>query len=163
MAQLLKEYHLSWLSVHPEYDELWLKSALKMGFDIHHIDCDRDNNNPNNLLLIECRDHMALHGSPEFARMAVSMSRDIQCKIRRKKLPKSIEVYNFTSRLKILGFNKTTFSNEIGIHKTTVSGWGNYLPFYAYRMLLLMEDVARLNETTAIPPSNKAISKGTKL
>lgn len=32
------------------------------GFDVHHIDGNKENNNPDNLVLIEHADHMRLHG-----------------------------------------------------------------------------------------------------
>ena len=33
------------------------------GFDVHHIDGDHDNNDPDNLVLIEHADHFRLHGT----------------------------------------------------------------------------------------------------
>jgi hypothetical protein len=36
----------------------------KQGFDIHHVDGDHDNNDPDNLVLIERYDHLRLHGRP---------------------------------------------------------------------------------------------------
>ena len=59
--------HTIWLESHPDYDEEWLKTALHAGFDIHHIDGNHDNNDPENLLLIEKSDHKRLHGiNPRF-------------------------------------------------------------------------------------------------
>ena len=69
MAKPLKEYHFAWLSSHPERTTDWLRFMLKAGFDIHHLDGDHGNNDPKNLVLIEHRDHMRLHGaSSGFAR-----------------------------------------------------------------------------------------------
>jgi len=55
-------YHIVWLTSHPHRSEEWLQNKLKEGFDIHHIDGNHCNNDPNNLVLIECSDHMRLHG-----------------------------------------------------------------------------------------------------
>jgi hypothetical protein len=63
MAKPLKEYHFAWLSSHPERTTDWLRFMLKAGFDIHHLDGDHGNNDPKNLVLIEHRDHMRLHGA----------------------------------------------------------------------------------------------------
>ena len=53
----------AWLSKHPDRTKAWLKRKQKEGFDLHHIDEDRSNNNPDNIILIEHRDHMSLHNS----------------------------------------------------------------------------------------------------
>lgn len=58
----LEPYHRIWLSNHPNRSEQWLKNCLQDGFDIHHLDGHHENNTPQNLVLIECQDHMALHG-----------------------------------------------------------------------------------------------------
>jgi len=69
----LKEYHKSWLVAHPERGEAWLKEKLREGFDIHHIDGDKANNDPLNLVLIEAGDHFMLHnGSKRALRMDTS-------------------------------------------------------------------------------------------
>jgi len=57
----MNKYHYVWLKKHPERTELWLAERLSEGFDIHHIDEDKGNNDPDNLVLIEHGDHMALH------------------------------------------------------------------------------------------------------
>ena len=58
----LQKYHYAWLSAHPERTKDWLRFMMKAGFDIHHLDGDHDNNSSENLVLIEHRDHMRLHG-----------------------------------------------------------------------------------------------------
>lgn len=58
----MKDYHQVWLSVHPERTAHWLKERLIDGFDIHHIDGNKNNNHPSNLVLIECSDHLMIHG-----------------------------------------------------------------------------------------------------
>ena len=58
----MKNYHKVWLDAHPERTLEWFKERMKDGFDIHHIDGDKTNNAPDNLVMIECRDHMRLHG-----------------------------------------------------------------------------------------------------
>jgi hypothetical protein len=60
----MTEYHLIWLENHPHRSAEWLKERLSDGFDVHHVDGNRDNNDPSNLVLIEHQDHMNnLHGS----------------------------------------------------------------------------------------------------
>lgn len=58
----MEPYHLAWLTAHPRRTVEWLKDKLRDGFDIHHLDGDHNNNDPNNLLLVECSDHLMLHG-----------------------------------------------------------------------------------------------------
>lgn len=53
-------YHV-WLKAHPGRDMEWLKRMLQEGFDIHHVDGNHDNDDPNNLVLIENLDHMMMH------------------------------------------------------------------------------------------------------
>ena len=55
-------YHFVWLESHAYRSEAWLADKLKDGFDMHHLDGDHENNDPKNLVLIECSDHMTLHG-----------------------------------------------------------------------------------------------------
>jgi len=59
----MKDYHYIWLENHRNRTEEWLRERLADGFDIHHADGDHGNNEPSNLILIECTDHMRLHGS----------------------------------------------------------------------------------------------------
>lgn len=54
-------YHWAWLSAHPERSEEWLRRHMRDGFDIHHVDGDKQNNSPNNLVLIDGADHLMLH------------------------------------------------------------------------------------------------------
>lgn len=57
----LRDHQMQWLSVHPARTEAWLRDRLRDGFDVHHVDGDRTNNDPANLVLIECADHLMLH------------------------------------------------------------------------------------------------------
>lgn len=57
----LRSHHLAWLSVHPCRSPQWLAEKLAEGFDVHHADGDHSNDDPDNLVLIECVDHMRLH------------------------------------------------------------------------------------------------------
>ena len=65
-------YHKVWLRSHPERDEAWLIERLRDGFDIHHMDGNHQNNEPSNLVLIESRDHMRLHGCDRLRKLALS-------------------------------------------------------------------------------------------
>lgn len=71
----MKAYHEIWLSAHPSRTEAWLQDRLKDGFDIHHIDGDHKNNDPDNLVLIESQDHMRLHGMRDKSARALSPKR----------------------------------------------------------------------------------------
>jgi hypothetical protein len=59
----IRKHHKAWLDAHPHRTLEWLKERTSDGFDIHHVDGDRENNAPENLVMIECSDHMMLHGS----------------------------------------------------------------------------------------------------
>ena len=65
----LPKHHIAWLSVHPDRSIEWFKRALREGFDVHHMDGDRRNNDPENLVLIETADHMNLHGRSSLRRL----------------------------------------------------------------------------------------------
>lgn len=58
----MKSYHLVWLQKHPVRTAEWMADKLKDGFHIHHLDGDHGNDHPDNLILIEGVDHLALHG-----------------------------------------------------------------------------------------------------
>lgn len=60
----LKPHHLAWLAGHPERAPEWLVAKLAEGFDVHHLDGDHANNEPDNVVLIDHLDHMRLHGMP---------------------------------------------------------------------------------------------------
>ena len=67
---LVEPYHYAWMEVHPHLGVEWLEGKLREGFDIHHLDGDHGNNDPMNLVLIYCGDHMMLHnGSKRFSRV----------------------------------------------------------------------------------------------
>lgn len=79
MAKPLQPYHYAWLSAHPERNTDWLRFMLKAGFDIHHLDGDHANNAADNLVLIEHRDHMRLHGA------RCGFGRELEIKKQRRK------------------------------------------------------------------------------
>jgi hypothetical protein len=70
-------YHEIWLQAHPWRTREWLQEKLNDGFDIHHIDGNKKNNKPDNLLLCDASDHMHLHGMPlrDMARKAAKPKR----------------------------------------------------------------------------------------
>lgn len=66
----MRSHHEVWLKAHGERSAEWLREMLVRGFDVHHLDGDHDNNDPKNLVLIECGDHMMLHnGATRFSRV----------------------------------------------------------------------------------------------
>lgn len=67
----LKSYHENWLTIHPQRSREWLKKQLRDGFDIHHLDRDHNNDCPENLVLIECDDHMRIHGGGLLGRFSM--------------------------------------------------------------------------------------------
>jgi len=62
----LKPHHQAWLNAHPNHNEVWMLTAISAGFDVHHVDQDKENNDPDNLLMIERDDHMKIHGMVHF-------------------------------------------------------------------------------------------------
>lgn len=60
----MQPHHFEWLSNHPDRTEQWLRDRLADGFQVHHLDCDHSNNDPNNLVLIDGDDHMRMHSIP---------------------------------------------------------------------------------------------------
>lgn len=62
----LQEHHIAWLLCHPHRGADWLRGMLCDGFQIHHIDGNHGNNDPQNLILVEWRDHARLHGCDDF-------------------------------------------------------------------------------------------------
>jgi hypothetical protein len=62
-------HHVAWLSAHPHRSRRWFSERLADGFDVHHLDNDHENNAPDNLVLIEHTDHMALHGGRGLGRL----------------------------------------------------------------------------------------------
>ena len=62
MPQDTHVYKEIWLQKNPHRSRQWLTERLMDGFDIHHMDGDHSNNDPDNLVLIEHADHMAIHG-----------------------------------------------------------------------------------------------------
>jgi len=57
----LSEHHKAWLSKHRKASIEFLREACAAGFDVHHIDEDHGNNDPDNLILIYSGDHALLH------------------------------------------------------------------------------------------------------
>jgi hypothetical protein len=62
LNQGLEEHHFAWLRKHPERDETWLCERLRDGFHVHHLDGNHNNDSEENLVLLEGKDHMGLHG-----------------------------------------------------------------------------------------------------
>ena len=65
----MNPHHKAWLEAHPDRDQDWLEKACREGFDVHHIDGDRDNHAPDNLVLIERLDHFRLHNGSGLKRL----------------------------------------------------------------------------------------------
>lgn len=63
-------HHVAWLAAHPERSQQWLEERMRDGFDVHHLNGNHDDNDPLNIVLIECGDHMMLHnGAKRFSRV----------------------------------------------------------------------------------------------
>jgi len=65
---MIAPHHAAWLSAHPDRDAAWLRRMVDEGFHVHHVDSNRANNDPANLVLIEGADHMRMHGKPLFTK-----------------------------------------------------------------------------------------------
>lgn len=74
----MKKHHKAWLSAHPNRTCIWLYEKLAEGFDVHHVDGDEQNNTPDNLVLIESADHIALHGRGVDLKEKLGFRRNIQ-------------------------------------------------------------------------------------
>jgi DNA-binding transcriptional regulator YiaG len=68
----MKPHHAAWLSAHPTRSLRWFRARVRDGFDIHHLDGDKTNNHPANLVMIENADHFMVHNG---SRKTVRMSR----------------------------------------------------------------------------------------
>lgn len=66
----MKPHHRAWLDAHPHRTAEWLAFRIAEGFDVHHLDGEHDNNNPENLVLIEHTDHMMVHGGRTLGRLS---------------------------------------------------------------------------------------------
>lgn len=75
----IESYHMAWLSTHPNRSLEWLQERMKDGFDVHHLDGDHENDDPGNLVLIDCLDHMRLHGT--------SWNRIVRNPLRKRRTP----------------------------------------------------------------------------
>lgn len=80
-------YHYSWLAAHPHRTAEWLKDKLREGFDIHHLDNNHSNNEPDNLILIEHTDHMFLHARGRtLGRLTQRKCKHVKHKIKKARL-----------------------------------------------------------------------------
>lgn len=57
----MNEHHEAWLRAHPDRSRTWFLTRLAEGFEVHHLDSDPTNNRPENLVLLEERDHKRVH------------------------------------------------------------------------------------------------------
>lgn len=124
---MLKEYHRVWLEAHQERDEEWLAARRLDGFDVHHIDGDKTNNLPENLLLIEHRDHFMLHSGarPRFIGNRGGRPKKIPDEHMREM------VFHDSWRpgvalktlLAELGWTKRDLAQRFGLHRNTISRW----------------------------------------
>ena len=91
---------------------------LKAGFDIHHIDGNHSNNAPANLVLIEHKDHMRLHGATRgFARELETV------KQRRRELFLAEGKLAYETALEV--YKTATYSSGIWIETGRKSGLGH--------------------------------------
>jgi len=98
-----RSYHRAWLALHSNRDEAWLREKLREGFDVHHLDGDKANEAPENLVLIEHLDHMRLHGSTmTIGRLAVIVTKKKIKRARLKDIEKeTIKEYQVVTKKKI--------------------------------------------------------------
>ncbi len=75
----LKKYHKIWLFKYG-FDEKWLRKKFVEGFHIHHIDGDKANENPENLMMIYGKDHIQLHGF-NYKKAAAGFQRQLKRRI----------------------------------------------------------------------------------
>lgn len=66
-----KPYHWDWLVNHPMREPEWLARRLRDGFDVHHLDGNPKNNDQENLVLIDCEDHMRIHNGSPLSRLVL--------------------------------------------------------------------------------------------
>lgn len=59
--QHIQAHHRAWLSAHSWIAWEWLDAKLEEGFEVHHVDGDHSNNDPQNLVLVYNSDHKLLH------------------------------------------------------------------------------------------------------
>lgn len=80
----MKPHYEAWLSSHPDRTMAWLCERIADGFDIHHIDGDHGNNDPDNLLLVESADHMRIHGMDIRGRAREAQRQKAEARLRTK-------------------------------------------------------------------------------
>ena len=80
----MKPHHAAWLAAHPARSLRWFRSRIRDGFDIHHLDGDKHNNHPSNLIMIENSDHLMVHNS---SRKLVRMSRSERARAQGNRVP----------------------------------------------------------------------------
>jgi len=97
----LAEYHHVWLANHPERSSEWLIARLADGFDLHHVDGDHSNNEPDNLVLIEHFDHMRLHNRPgQLGRLSEHRAVRVAKRLReREEISEAVGPVAYTHRL----------------------------------------------------------------
>lgn len=76
----MQTHHLAWLSAHPDRTEQWLRERIADGFDVHHLDGNRDNNSKDNLILLEHVDHMRVHQAEHLAIPRLELTRKINAR-----------------------------------------------------------------------------------
>ena len=60
-----KEYRKVWCDKHG-LSEDFAKECAAVGFEIHHVDGNRSNNDPSNLVMIYRGDHIYIHGGEPY-------------------------------------------------------------------------------------------------
>lgn len=119
----------AWLLGHPERDINWLKRIIAEGFDIHHLDGNRFNNDSSNLILLEQLDHSMIHrGRRDSISRVTFQSAGIQRAKKegkykgRKPLSEDHirEIADRYKEAKELGISMKQLSKELGVSRETV-------------------------------------------
>lgn len=128
----MEQHHYAWLEAHTYRTVEWLADRLKDGFDIHHLDGNHDNNDPKNLVLIECSDHMMLHAGVRMCRLIGS----VKMTERSRKTAATLGKYAYELRLE--GMKWSDVANQLELYEA-----GNVNFPYSARAIALAKSYSK--------------------
>jgi hypothetical protein len=117
----LRPHHVAWLSVNPHRSETWLREMFRHGFQIHHLDGDHANNDPQNLLLINHQDHMSLHGVVKRVRPKTSGKKRGKSAAALVPPPQPISAKSFQSWMDAMSLTAQEVAEALDVHPNTVT------------------------------------------